>query len=61
MKQRIQWGLCGILSSFAIAGIVVSLIGALSYNPAQLVMIISGALIVAVASFALTLLAKVLG
>lgn len=61
MKQWIQWSLCGVLSIFTIAGIVVSLIGALNYNPPQVVMIISGTLMVAVASFSLTLLAKVLG
>ena len=61
MKRWIQWGLCVMLSIFTIAGIVVALIGALNYNPPQVVMIISGTLMVAVASFALTLLAKVLG
>jgi len=60
MKRWIQWGLCGMLSIFTIAGIVVALIGAVN-NPPQVVMVISGTLMVAVASFALTLLAKVLG
>ena len=60
MKQGIQWGLCGFLSAFTLTGIVVTLIGALNYNPPNVVMIISGTLIVAVCSFALTLLAKVL-
>ncbi len=49
-----------MLSIFTIAGIVVALIGAF-YNPPHVAMIISGTLMVAVASFALTLLAKVLG
>lgn len=61
MERWIQWGLRGALLTLAIAGMVVILIGALNNNLPQVVMIISGTLMVAVASFALTLLAKVLG
>jgi len=61
MRQVVQWILCVMLSAFTLAGIVVSLVGALANPGGDVVMIVAGTLIVAVSSFLLTMVAKLLG
>jgi len=61
MKSVVQVILCVLLSLFTIVGVIVSLVGAFyGDSPGDVKLIVSGALIVAVSSFSLTLAAKVL-
>lgn len=61
MRQVVPWILVGMLSAFTLAGIVVALVGALSIPGGNIVMIVAGTLIVAVSSFSLIMVAKLLG
>ena len=57
----LQLFLCGVLSTSAIVGIIVSLIGVYKHNenPNGLKWIVTGTLVVAASSFFLTLVAKI--
>lgn len=64
-KKKIQTILVVLLTSTTIVGIIIALIGAIEHGcglpGGNVVMIVTGGLIVAISSFALTFVAKVLG
>ncbi len=59
--KYLQLFLCGVLSTSAVLGIIVSMIGVYKHadNPVGLKWVVIGTLIVAVSSFFLTLVAKI--